>query len=69
MGNTQLYCILLADLKKIAEILNQCLEAVEGMWANKLKLNPDKVEVLLVTGRSDPGFQVLVILGVCVCSP
>lgn len=32
------------------------------MRANKLKLNLNKTEVLLVNGRSNPGFKVLIVL-------
>nr|GFC52549.1 hypothetical protein [Tanacetum cinerariifolium] len=47
--DTQLFLSFPPDSKGAVDVLNRCLEAV-GSWmgANKLKLNPDKTEVLLV---------------------
>lgn len=42
------------------ETLNKCLRgSLEWMVANKLKFNPNKMEVPLLSRRSDPGFKVL----------
>lgn len=49
---------------EIIETLNWILEvALEWIWTNKLKLNPKKMEVILVGGRFDMGFKMLPILG------
>uniref|UniRef100_A0A803SN06 Reverse transcriptase domain-containing protein n=1 Tax=Anolis carolinensis TaxID=28377 RepID=A0A803SN06_ANOCA len=42
--------------KEAVQVLNQCLAAVsDWMRANKLKLNPDKTEVLLVSRKAEQG--------------
>uniref|UniRef100_A0A803TQ40 Reverse transcriptase domain-containing protein n=1 Tax=Anolis carolinensis TaxID=28377 RepID=A0A803TQ40_ANOCA len=42
--------------KEAVQVLNRCLAAVsDWMWANKLKLNPDKTEVLLVSRKAEQG--------------
>uniref|UniRef100_A0A803SSU4 Reverse transcriptase domain-containing protein n=2 Tax=Anolis carolinensis TaxID=28377 RepID=A0A803SSU4_ANOCA len=42
--------------KEAVQVLNRCLAAVsDWMRANKLKLNPDKTEVLLVSRRAEQG--------------
>ncbi|KAF7254198.1 hypothetical protein EYD10_01049 [Varanus komodoensis] len=51
--DTQLYLSFSTNRGEAVAVLNRCLAEVMGwMRANKLKLNPDKTEVLLV-GRSD----------------
>uniref|UniRef100_A0A803TNY3 Reverse transcriptase domain-containing protein n=1 Tax=Anolis carolinensis TaxID=28377 RepID=A0A803TNY3_ANOCA len=48
--DTQLYYSFPPNSKEAAQTLNQCLAAVSNwMRANKLKLNPDKTEALLVS--------------------
>lgn len=60
--DTRLNLMLPADLKEAAENLNHCLEIVlDWMKANKLRFNPNKMEVLLVDGRSDPAFMLSLI--------
>lgn len=47
------------DHRETVEIRNQCLEAVcSWMRTNKMKLNPNQMEVLLVGGRIDPRSEV-----------
>ena len=47
--DTQLYLSFPPDSEEAVEVLDRCLEAVGGwMRVNKLRLNPDKTEVLLV---------------------
>uniref|UniRef100_R4GAY7 Reverse transcriptase domain-containing protein n=1 Tax=Anolis carolinensis TaxID=28377 RepID=R4GAY7_ANOCA len=42
--------------KEAVQVLNRCLAAVsDWMRANKLKLNPDKTEVLLVSRKAEQG--------------
>uniref|UniRef100_R4GDA2 Reverse transcriptase domain-containing protein n=1 Tax=Anolis carolinensis TaxID=28377 RepID=R4GDA2_ANOCA len=54
--DTQLYYSFPPNSKEAPQILNQCLAAVMGwMRANKLKLNPDKTEVLQVSRMPDRG--------------
>ncbi|KAF7244471.1 Ubiquitin-conjugating enzyme E2 U [Varanus komodoensis] len=49
--DTQLYLSFSTNPSEAVAVLNQCLAEVLGwMRANKLKLNPDKTEVLLVGG-------------------
>ncbi|KAF7239662.1 putative RNA-directed DNA polymerase from transposon BS [Varanus komodoensis] len=49
--NTQLYLSFSTNPGEAVAVLNRCLAEVMGwMRANKLKLNPDKTEVLLVGG-------------------
>ncbi|KAF7249234.1 1-phosphatidylinositol 4,5-bisphosphate phosphodiesterase beta-1 [Varanus komodoensis] len=49
--DTQLYLSFSTNPGEAVAVLNQCLAKVMGwMRANKLKLNPDKMEVLLVGG-------------------
>ncbi|KAF7249253.1 putative RNA-directed DNA polymerase from transposon BS, partial [Varanus komodoensis] len=49
--DTQLYLLFSTNPGEAVAVLNQCLAEVMGwMRANKLKLNPDKMEVLLVGG-------------------
>ncbi|KAF7246057.1 ATPase WRNIP1 [Varanus komodoensis] len=51
--DTQLYLSFSTDPGEAVPVLNWCLAEVMGyMRANKLKLNPDKMEVLLVGGSS-----------------
>ncbi|KAF7250405.1 Vacuolar protein sorting-associated protein 13A [Varanus komodoensis] len=51
--DTQLYLSFSTNPGEAVAVLNQCLAEVMGwMRANKLKLNPDKTEVLLVGGSS-----------------
>ncbi|KAF7248518.1 NHP2-like protein 1 [Varanus komodoensis] len=51
--DTQLYLSFSTDPGEAVAVLNWCLAEVMGwMRANKLKLNPDKMEVLLVGGSS-----------------
>uniref|UniRef100_A0A803SRC4 Reverse transcriptase domain-containing protein n=1 Tax=Anolis carolinensis TaxID=28377 RepID=A0A803SRC4_ANOCA len=54
--DTQLYYSFPPNSKEAPQIPNQCLVAVMAwMRANKLKLNPDKTEVLEVSRKSDRG--------------
>uniref|UniRef100_A0A803TU59 Reverse transcriptase domain-containing protein n=1 Tax=Anolis carolinensis TaxID=28377 RepID=A0A803TU59_ANOCA len=54
--DTQLYYSFPPTSKKAPWILDQCLATVMGwMRANKLKLNPDKTEVLQVSRSTDRG--------------
>uniref|UniRef100_A0A8D2L0K3 Reverse transcriptase domain-containing protein n=1 Tax=Varanus komodoensis TaxID=61221 RepID=A0A8D2L0K3_VARKO len=49
--DTQLYLLFSTNQGEAVAVLNRCLAEVMGwMKANKLKLNPDKTEVLLVGG-------------------
>ncbi|KAF7239274.1 Inactive carboxypeptidase-like protein X2 [Varanus komodoensis] len=51
--DTQLYLAFSTNPGEAVAVLNRCLAEVMGwMRANKLKLNPDKTEVLLVGGSS-----------------
>lgn len=51
---TQLYCSVSANPQLGEEILECCLEGFgDWMRVNKLKLNPDKTEVLLVEEPED----------------
>ncbi|KAF7247943.1 Phosphatidylinositol N-acetylglucosaminyltransferase subunit A [Varanus komodoensis] len=51
--DTQLYLSFSTNPGEAVAVLNRCLAEVMGwMRANKLKLNPDKMEVLLVGGSS-----------------
>ncbi|KAF7246012.1 Macrophage mannose receptor 1 [Varanus komodoensis] len=64
--DTQLYLSFSTNPGEAVAVLNQCLAEVMGwMRANKLKLNPDKMEVLLVggSGFGEGGFD-LVLNGV-----
>lgn len=55
-----LLLVLLADPRKATETLNWSLEAVlEGMQDNNMKISPDKVKELLVSGSYDLGVTVL----------
>ncbi|KAF7246016.1 Potassium voltage-gated channel subfamily KQT member 4 [Varanus komodoensis] len=55
--DTQLYLSLASNPGEAVAVLNWCLAKVMGgMRANELKLKPDKMEVLLVSGS---GFQVI----------
>lgn len=59
--DTQLSLALSNDPLEMVETLNSCLGAVlEWMRANKLKFNSDKMEMLLVEKRSEPGFNVVI---------
>ena len=50
----QLYFSFSSSSGEAVEVLNWCLGAtMDCMRANKLKLNPDKTEMLLVGGSSD----------------
>ncbi|KAF7243567.1 Aldehyde oxidase 2 [Varanus komodoensis] len=52
---TQLYLLFTSNPGEAVDVLNQCLAEVMGwMRANKLRLKPNKMEVLLVSGS---GFQ------------
>ena len=52
--DTQLYFSFSTSSGEAVEVLNQCLAVtMDWMRANKLKLNPDKTEMLLVGGSSD----------------
>ncbi|XP_062818981.1 probable RNA-directed DNA polymerase from transposon BS isoform X1 [Anolis carolinensis] len=54
--DTQLYYSFPPNSKEAAQTLNRCLAAVSNwMRANKLKLNPDKTEALLVSRRTNRG--------------
>ncbi|KAF7247602.1 Cytosolic 5'-nucleotidase 3A [Varanus komodoensis] len=60
--DTQLYLSFSTNAGEAVAVLNQCLaEVVEWMRANKLKLNPDKTEVLLVgrSGFGEGGFDLV----------
>ena len=51
--DTQLYLSFSSNPGEAVAVLNQCLSMVmDWMRANKLRLNPDKTEVLLVGGSS-----------------
>lgn len=73
MDDTQLYLNIPQDPKVGVELMNWCLERVMGWIAvKKLRLNPDKLEILVVGSSSllgvvcHPGaFQLLL---VC-CAP
>uniref|UniRef100_A0A803SUK8 Reverse transcriptase domain-containing protein n=1 Tax=Anolis carolinensis TaxID=28377 RepID=A0A803SUK8_ANOCA len=61
--DTQLYYSFPPNSKEAPRILDQCLAVVMGwMRANKLKLNPDKTEVLQVSRMSDRGIGWLPVL-------
>ncbi|XP_053169630.1 uncharacterized protein LOC128353010 [Hemicordylus capensis] len=61
--HTQLYLSLSPDPREAVDVLNRGLEAVMGwMWANKLKLNPDKMEVILVSRRANRDKDILPVL-------
>ncbi|XP_053112476.1 uncharacterized protein LOC128327575 [Hemicordylus capensis] len=65
VDDTQLSCSLSLspDPREAVAVLNRGLEAVMGwMWANKLKLNPDKTEVLLVSRRANRDEEILPVL-------
>ena len=52
--DTQLYFSFSSSSGEAVDVLNPCLAAtMDWMRANKLKLNPDKTEMLLVAGSSD----------------
>ena len=52
--DTQLYFSFSSSSGEAVDVLNQCLGAtMDWMRANKLRLNPDKTDVLLVGGSSD----------------
>ncbi|KAF7239998.1 Pro-neuregulin-1, membrane-bound isoform [Varanus komodoensis] len=54
-GDTQFYLSFTSAPGEAVAVLNRCLAEVIGwMRANKLSLNPDKTEVLLVGGDFDP---------------
>ncbi|KAF7238972.1 Choline/ethanolaminephosphotransferase 1, partial [Varanus komodoensis] len=60
--DTQLYLLFSTNPGEAVAVLNQCLAEVrEWMRANKLKLNPDKTEVLLVggSGFGEGGFDLV----------
>ncbi|KAF7238942.1 Fer-1-like protein 4, partial [Varanus komodoensis] len=60
--DTQLYLSFSTNPGEAVAVLNQCLAEVrEWMRANKLKLNPDKTEVLLVggSGFGEGGFDLV----------
>lgn len=49
VDDTQFYLSVPSDLGEATVVLDQSLEAVVGwMWPNKLRLNPEKAEVLCV---------------------
>ena len=51
VGDTQLYLSFSSNPGEAVAVLNQCLSTVmDWMRANKLRLNPDQTEVLLVGG-------------------
>lgn len=57
VGDTQLYISLSKPLEAAAKILDQHLEAVvKSLRENRLKLNPDKTEVVLVGKAAVPGW-------------
>ncbi|KAF7246159.1 putative RNA-directed DNA polymerase from transposon BS [Varanus komodoensis] len=61
--DTQLYLSFSTNPGEAVAVLNRCLAKVMGwMRANKLKLNPDKTEVLLVggSGFGEGGFDLVV---------
>lgn len=61
--NTQLYLVLPADPRDVKEMLHQCMQAVLGfVQANKLKLNPNEREVLLVNKRTDQEIKISLVL-------
>ena len=52
--DTQLYFSFSSSSGEAVDVLNWCLAVtMDWMRANKLKLNPDKTEMLLVGGSSD----------------
>lgn len=52
------------------DVLNACLETVnDWMGANKPKLSPNKIEVLLVNKQGQPGVKKLVCSGWCSSLP
>ena len=52
--DTQLYFSFSSSSGGAVDVLNQCLGVtMDWLRANKLKLNPDKTEMLLVGGSSD----------------
>ncbi|XP_061460454.1 uncharacterized protein LOC133373973 [Rhineura floridana] len=52
--DTQLYFSFSSSSGEAVKVLNRCLAAImDWMRANKLKLNPDKTEMLLVNGSPD----------------
>uniref|UniRef100_A0A803TPZ2 Reverse transcriptase domain-containing protein n=1 Tax=Anolis carolinensis TaxID=28377 RepID=A0A803TPZ2_ANOCA len=54
--DVQLYHSFFSASKEAVQILNQCLAAVsDWMRKNKLKLNPDNTEVLLVSRKAEQG--------------
>ncbi|KAF7237674.1 Structural maintenance of chromosomes protein 1B [Varanus komodoensis] len=60
--DTQLYLSFSTNPGEAVAVLNRCLaEVMEWMRANKLKLNPDKTEVLLVggSGFGEGGFDLV----------
>ncbi|KAF7251907.1 Polypeptide N-acetylgalactosaminyltransferase 16 [Varanus komodoensis] len=60
--DTQLYLSFSTNPGEAVAVLNRCLaEVMEWMRANKLKLNPDKMEVLLVggSGFGEGGFDLV----------
>ncbi|KAF7250967.1 putative RNA-directed DNA polymerase from transposon BS [Varanus komodoensis] len=60
--DTQLYLLFSTNPGEAVAVLNRCLAEVrEWMRANKLKLNPDKTEVLLVggSGFGEGGFDLV----------
>ena len=63
MYDTQLYLSFPPNSREAVLILNQCLSSVMVcMRANKLKINPDKTEVLLVSQKADEGIGILPVL-------
>ncbi|XP_061490034.1 tRNA-splicing endonuclease subunit Sen15 isoform X1 [Rhineura floridana] len=63
--DTQLYLSFKSSLERAVETMSKCLESVSGwMGRNRLKLNPDKTEVLLVGDKGGLGDVDLVFDGV-----
>ena len=61
--DTQLYYSFPPNSKEAVSVLNQCPSAgMDWMRANKLKLNPDKTEVLLVSQKADQGIGIQLVL-------
>lgn len=61
--DTQLYMKHLANPREAVGILNGVLDAIwERMWTVKVESNPNKTEVLLVSGKSALEFKMLPIL-------
>ena len=63
ISNTHLYLYFQSKSKETVPVLNQCLVSVmDWIMLNKVKPNPDKIEVLLISQKADQAMEIQAVL-------